>query len=122
MVQYGDSGWVVKAALRKAVRDTERDRFVAEAGTTPSHALDEIAFAPQVQRRKVVSLMKVTRDAGLDQEQLKTLTTMAKALMQCGLGLGAMGSVAEAVLSPHQTHSTDLLDFFTPDYGQRDRD
>lgn len=120
MVKYEDGSWHKKAQMRKAVRDTEWNKFVAALGTTPASRMDDVQFSPIEQRKKVVSLMKVTRDGEMGGDHMDAMTEMAKALLMCGLGKGAMGSVAKSILSPHLFHSNTALDFFTRDYLQRD--
>ncbi|MEJ6391622.1 hypothetical protein V8J82_00050 [Gymnodinialimonas sp. 2305UL16-5] len=122
MTEYGKDEWIARAIERRAARDEERARFVAEAGTQPVSSLDEIQFSPAQQRKKVISLMKVARDGGLDANHMEAMVMMARAIATTGLGAGGgMADVACNVLSPHDSTSARLLEFFTLDYDMRSR-
>ncbi len=120
MTQYGGPEWIGKATERKRVRDEERARFNEMVGVQPHHSVDDLAIAPQQQLVTVMRLMQVTRDAGVDPENVAALATMAKSLAAVRLGRGPMGSVAEVMQSVHAYGTRDMLDFFLHDYNLRD--
>lgn len=122
MTKYGEGAWSAKANERQKVRDRERQRFAAEAGVSATTSFADLAFAPAQQRKKMIGLLKVTRDGEIGGAQTDALAAMARALLTSGLGAGGpMAGMARSIISPHLTTSRDLLDHFSLDYDLRDR-
>jgi hypothetical protein len=120
MTKYGEADWIGKATERKRVRDEERTRFNAAVGIEPHHSVDELLIAPQQQLVAVLRLMQITRDAGVEPENIAAMAVMAKSLAAVRLGRGPMGSIGEVIQSIHTFSSRELLDFFIHDYNHRD--
>lgn len=121
MVRYNEAQWMQRAAKRKAIRDKTRSAFAASVGVEPYHRAQDAAYAPQEQLLKVVRLMQVTRDAGLDPAQTDVVTEMAKHLARVGLGKGAMGAVSDFQTPIDDFHCGMLLDYFTIPYNLREK-
>ncbi|WP_299694868.1 hypothetical protein [uncultured Tateyamaria sp.] len=122
MTEYGKSAWKKRAGKRRSIRDEARAAFTTESGTAPLGSFEDLNLAPNDMRRRVVSLMKVTRDGPVGAEQLDILTLMARTLLSTGLGSGGpMATVSRTVLSPHATTTRDLCEWFTESYDLRSR-
>jgi hypothetical protein len=116
VVDYNTDDWVNLATQRKAVRDDVRARFWATAGATSVASPAEVTGAPQSMRVSIVSLLKVTRDGGLDTAHAAFLTTIAKSLQTVGLGKTGLGLQAANNFDITAYTTRALQQFFTLPY------
>ncbi|MBA8902417.1 hypothetical protein [Phyllobacterium sp. P30BS-XVII] len=123
MTQFVEGDWFGKSQIRKSVRDEVREAFWAEVGSLPHYEQNAVEAAPQSQRVPIVRLLQVTRDGLEDGDHKAFLVVIAGALRSTGLGIGAMGPVAQNIEDMTKFHTRVLEHFFTHPYkleGPRD--
>jgi len=113
MVQFNTQAWQAKAKKRKAYRDHYREKFFKENGVTKN--TDPLTFegAPKSQRKRVVKLMKITKNGGaLSRDQEEMLAKLSAEILITGLGRGEMGNVAKTRASFDDFTYAKLKSFF----------
>lgn len=113
MTQFGSKEWVAKAKKRKAYRDHYRDKFFSQFSVEKGAVPWSAEGSPIQQRRKILKLMKLTKSGNaLTPDQEKMMVTLAKTMLQVGLGKGVMGITAPSLLDLDLVSYSNLKKFF----------